>query len=512
MNPKLREKTRESLSAVLPITLIVLIVSIIMVPMELGVVVMFMTGALMLILGMGLFQLGAEMSMTPLGEGVGIQLSKTKWIGIVAFIAFVVGGIVTIAEPDLQVLAEQVPSIPNMTLIITVAIGVGVFLAMAVLRIVFKINLSTLLIILYSLLILFSCFVPKEFLAVAFDSGGVTTGPMTVPFIMAMGVGLATIRSDKDAASDSFGLVALSSVGPILTVLILGFFFSPREAVFSSVNVEAVDTTRDVIREFVRYIPQYAEEVLLSFLPIVAVFLIFQLFTRRYTGRDMERICVGMLYTCMGLILFLCGVNVGFAPLGSLFGKELASLSTKWLLVPLGALIGYYIVKAEPAIQVLNHQVQTVTDGAISAKAMNRCMSIGVAVSVGLAMLRILLQIPILYIVIPGYIVALVLSRIVPKMFVGIAFDSGGVASGPMTTTFLLPLSIGVCQAVDGNIMTDAFGVVALVALTPLVAIQIMGLVYQIKTRQAETIPAEPVPVSIDSDDIVVFEEDGKDD
>ena len=511
MNPKLREKISESLTAVLPITLIVLIVSVALVPMELGTVMMFLVGAIMLIVGMGLFQLGAEMAMTPLGEGVGVQLSKTKLIGIAALLAFIVGVIVTVSEPDLQVLAQQVPSIPNMVLILTVALGVGVFLAIAVLRIVFKFSLSTLLIICYSLLIIFSFFIPKEFIAVAFDSGGVTTGPMTVPFIMAMGVGLASIRSDKDAASDSFGLVALSSVGPILTVLILGCFFSPKEAVFNSISVGTVVTTQDVVREFVKFLPQYAEEVAVSLLPIVAVFVIFQLFSRRYTKRDVERISVGMIYTYVGLVLFLCGVNVGFAPLGSLFGNMLVPLSYGWVLVPLGALIGFYIVKAEPAIQVLNHQVESVTNGAISAKAMNRCMSIGVAVSVGLGMLRILLQIPIMYIAIPGYVFALVLSRIVPKMFVGIAFDSGGVASGPMTTTFLLPLSIGVCQAIDGNIMTDAFGVVALVALTPLVAVQIMGLVYKIKTYKAEKYVTEAEKLPTDIDDIVVFEEDSTD-
>ncbi len=508
MNPKLREKTKESLSAVLPITAIVLIASVFLVPMELGTVAMFLTGAVMLIIGMGLFQLGAEMSMTPLGEGIGAQLSKTKKIWIIALVAFVVGVIITVSEPDLQVLASQVPSIPNSVLILTVALGVGAFLGIAVLRIIFKFSLSTLLIICYLLLILFSFFIPKEFVAVAFDSGGVTTGPMTVPFIMAVGVGLASVRSDKDAGSDSFGLVALSSIGPILTVLVLGCFYSPKEAVFSTINVEAVETTRDLVREFVRYLPMYAKEVGVSLLPIVAVFIFFQLFSRRYTKRDMLRISVGLFYTYIGLVLFLCGVNVGFAPLGSLFGKDLASLSYRWILIPLGALIGFFIVKAEPAIQVLNHQVETVTKGAVEAKVMGRCMSIGVAVSVGLAMLRILFQIPIWYIIIPGYILALIMSRFVPKIFVGIAFDSGGVASGPMTTTFLLPLSIGVCEAVGGNLMTDAFGVVALVALTPLIAIQIMGLVYKVKTGGTETVNNEIPKLPDDSDEIVVFEED----
>ena len=505
MNVKLKEKIRESISAVLPITGIVLMLSIFVIPMELGSVVMFLTGALMLIVGMGFFQLGAEMAMTPLGEGVGVQISKMKKLLTVLLTGFLMGVIITVSEPDLQVLAGQVPSVPNMVLIMTVAVGVGLFLALAIVRIRYKISLSMLLIVCYLALILVSAFVPKEFLAVAFDSGGVTTGPMTVPFIMAMGVGLASVRSDKNAANDSFGLVALSSVGPILAVLILGCFFKPTEAAYTLTDVATVVTTQDVARVFAQGLPLYAREVLLSLVPILWVFLIFQWLTHRYHGLQIKRIIVGFGYTYIGLVLFLCGANVGFAPVGAYLGKELAGLSLRWILVPIGALIGYYIVKAEPAIQVLNHQVEAVTNGAISVKMMNRCMQIGVAASVGLAMLRVLTGISIQWFVIPGYIIALVLSRMVPDIFIGIAFDSGGVASGPMTSTFLLPLSIGVCEALGGNLMTDAFGVVALVALTPLIAIQLMGLVYKLKTaKRTQTVPAA---IADDCDMIVDLEE-----
>ena len=503
MNPKLREKTMESLSAVLPITGIVLLISIFLVPMELGSLVMFVVGAIMLILGMGFFQLGAEMSMTPIGEGIGVQISKTRKVLVVLLIGFVMGAIITISEPDLQVLAEQVPSVPNRVLILTVAVGVGLFLALAIVRIKFQIDLSKMLIILYGLLIGASFLVPKEFMAVAFDSGGVTTGPITVPFIMAMGIGLASRRTDKNSASDSFGLVALSSIGPILAVLVLGCFYKPTEAVYSLGDVATVVTTRDVVRVFGGSIPIYAREVLVSLLPIAAVFVIFQLLTRRYQRRQLKRIAVGLVYTYAGLVLFLCGVNVGFAPVGSFLGKELASLVFNWILIPIGMLIGYYIVKAEPAIQVLNHQVENVTDGAVSVKAMNRCMSIGVAISVGLAMMRVLTGLPIGWIIIPGYLIALVLSRFVPKIFVGIAFDSGGVASGPMTSTFLLPLSIGTCQAIGGNLMTDAFGVVALVALTPLIAIQIMGIVYQVKISAMQKKALQNAAFLDDCDEII---------
>lgn len=505
MNVKLKEKIRESLSAVIPITGIVLMLSIFVIPMELGSVVMFLTGALMLIVGMGFFQLGAEMAMTPLGEGVGVQISKMKKLLTVLLTGFLMGVIITVSEPDLQVLAGQVPSVPNMVLIMTVAVGVGLFLALAIVRIRYKISLSMLLIVCYLALILVSAFVPKEFLAVAFDSGGVTTGPMTVPFIMAMGVGLASVRSDKNAANDSFGLVALSSVGPILAVLILGCFFKPTEAAYTLTDVATVVTTQDVARVFAQGLPLYAREVLLSLVPILWVFLIFQWLTHRYHGMQIKRIIVGFGYTYIGLVLFLCGANVGFAPVGAYLGKELAGLSLRWILVPIGALIGYYIVKAEPAIQVLNHQVEAVTNGAISVKMMNRCMQIGVAASVGLAMLRVLTGISIQWFVIPGYIIALVLSRMVPDIFIGIAFDSGGVASGPMTSTFLLPLSIGACEALGGNLMTDAFGVVALVALTPLIAIQLMGLVYKLKTaKRTQTVP---VAIADDCDMIVDLEE-----
>lgn len=507
MNPKLKEKTLESLSAVLPITGIMMLISIFLVPMEIGTMVMFLVGAVMLILGMGFFQLGAEMAMTPIGEGIGAQISKTKRTWMIVAIGFVMGVIITVSEPDLQVLAEQVPSVPNMVLILTVAVGVGIFLALAIIRIKFRISLSKLLIVLYIALIGVSFLVPKEFLAVAFDSGGVTTGPMTVPFIMALGVGLASARSDENSASDSFGLVALSSVGPILAVLLLGCFYKPTEAEYSLGEVANVTTTRDVVKVFASEIPDFGGEVMVSLLPIVAVFILFQLITRRYYKRQIKRIAVGMIYTFVGLVLFLCGVNVGFAPVGAFLGNELASLEYNWVLVPIGMIIGYYIVKAEPAIQVLNHQVENVTDGAISVKAMNRSMSIGVAISIGLAMLRVLLSIPIYWIIIPGYLIALALSFFVPKIFVGIAFDSGGVASGPMTSTFLLPLSIGTCQAVGGNLMTDAFGVVALVALTPLIAIQIMGLVYKFKTAKLQKGIVAHAGLTADSDMIVDFEE-----
>ena len=469
MNEKLKEKVKESLSSVLPITLIVLVLSVTLVPMEIGTLALFLTGAVLLIVGMGFFQLGAEMSMTPLGEGVGKTLAKREKVLLVVLVAFALGTIITIAEPDLQVLANQVASIPNSVLIWTVAVGVGVFLALAVLRILLGA---------YALLFVLTLFSPKEFLAVAFDAGGVTTGPITVPFIMALGVGVSAIRSTQGHDDDSFGLVALCSVGPILMVLLLGIFYHPTDAAYSAVEIAPVITTRDVAQQFALGFPGYAEEVLLSILPIVAVFVLFQLLTHYYRRRQLLRTGVGFLYTVIGLILFLTGVNVGFTPVGNLLGSGLAGSAYRWVLIPIGALIGYYIVKAEPAVQVLNKQVEDVTGGTVSQSMMNTALSIGVACAVMLSMVRVLTGISIYWILVPGYALALILARFVPSVFVGIAFDSGGVASGPMTSTFLLPLAMGACTALGGNVVTDAFGVVALVALAPPVAIQIMGVLY----------------------------------
>ena len=503
MNEKLKEKIKESMQSVLPITVIVLILCMTLVPMEVGTLLLFLAGAVLLIVGMGFFQLGAEIAMTPLGQGVGGRLVKSRKIWLIALVSFAVGAIITIAEPDLQVLANQVAAIPNQVLILTVAVGVGVFLVVAVLRILFGVSLSKMLTVCYVLLFALSFFTPSSFVAVAFDSGGVTTGPMTVPFIMALGVGLSAARSDKNSANDSFGLIALCSVGPILSVLLLGIFYHPTEAIYSAVELMPVATTHDVVLQFLHEIPRYAQEILVSILPLAAVFVLFQALTHNYHRRQVLRMCVGIVYTYIGLVLFLTGVNVGFAPVGSLLGSGMAETSLRWLLVPIGMVIGYYIVKAEPAVQVLNVQVEEITGGTVSRKMMNAALSIGVSCAVGLAMVRVLTGISIYWIIIPGYALALALSYFVPKVFIGIAFDSGGVASGPMTSTFLLPLAMGACTAIGGNVVEDAFGIVALVALAPLIAIQIMGLVYARKSK-ATAMPTEALP----NEEIIELEED----
>lgn len=482
-NELLREKVYESITSVLPITFIVLLLSITIAPLTPGILMLFLFGAALLIVGMGFFTLGVDMSMIPMGEGIGVQLSRAKKIFVPMLVCFILGMMITIAEPDLQVLAQQVPAIPNLILIFTVAVGVGLFLVIAQLRMLFKIPISYILVFFYILVFLLACFTPEDFIPVSFDSGGVTTGPVTVPFIMALGIGMASVRSDKNSNSDSFGLTAVCSVGPVLSVLLLGICYHPEDAVYSMGVLTEPESTKAVALEFARAFPAYMKEVSVALAPIAGLFLLFQCFFRRFHSRQILRMSAGFLYSYIGLVLFLTGVNVGFMPAGQYIGSAMAGGAQPWVLVPVGMVIGYFIVKAEPAVQVLTRQVEDVTNGSVTQKAIGHSLSIGIAFSVGIAMLRILTGLNIMWFLAPGYLISLIMTFFVPQIFTGIAFDSGGVASGPMTTTFLLPLAMGACEALGGNVLTDAFGIVAMVAMTPLLTIQTLGLVDNVHKR-----------------------------
>ena len=490
---KLNEKLQESLAAVLPILAIVLILSFTIAPLPTSVLMAFLFGAVLLVVGMMFFSLGAELAMSPMGERVGACITKTRRVGIMLTLGFLLGFLITISEPDLQVLANQVQAVPNMVLIVTVAVGVGLFLCFAMLRMLLSVPLNTMLVGFYIVVFVLAMFVPKDFLAVAIDSGGVTTGPMTVPFIMAMGVGVSAIRSDKHSANDSFGLVALCSIGPILAVLILSLIFRPDGGSYTAVVIPEIGDSAALWQLFFVAFPTYFKEIAVSLLPIAAFFAVFDLVSLHLERKQLIRIGVGLAYTYLGLVIFLTGVNVGFMPAGNYLGSVIAGLSCNWIIIPIGMLIGYFIVMAEPAVYVLMRQVEELTDGAIPGSAMKHSLSIGVAVSVGLAMIRVLTGISIFYLLVPGYAVAIVLSFFVPKLFTAIAFDSGGVASGPMATTFLLPFAMGACSAVGGNIVTDAFGVVAMVAMTPLITIQGLGLIYRLRTKHGAVAPAPAV-------------------
>ena len=486
------EKLKEATASVLPISLIVMAISFVLVPVDAGLMLSFVIATAMLILGMGLFTLGADMSMSRIGNYMGSKLTKSRKLPLILTVSFALGVAITVAEPDLQVLAGNVPEIDTTVLILTVSVGVGFFLMLCMVRILFSISLRTMLIVFYAIVFAAAFLSDESILSVAFDSGGVTTGPMTVPFIMALGVGVASIRSDENAKADSFGLVGLCSIGPILSVLLLGAIYKTQPAQGESGAVSGVATTVELGKDYLHALPEYLWEVTMALLPIVVFFLIFQVISLKLRKLPFMRIVIGILYTYLGLVLFLTGVNVGFSPLGYALGAALADGWKVYLLAPLAMLMGWFIINAEPAVHTLNKQVEELSAGAISAKAMGMSLSIAVSAAGGLAMLRVITGISIMYFLVPGYLIALALSFFVPRTFTAIAFDSGGVASGPLTATFMLPFATGACEALGGNVMTDAFGLVALVAMMPLITVQVMGAIYVVKSRHASQEPQLP--------------------
>ena len=488
----LAEKLKEAAASVLPVTAIVAVLCLALVRVDVGLMLSFLLGSGLLIVGMGLFTLGAELSMSRIGNLIGAKMTKSQKLWFVLGVSFLLGVAITMAEPDLQVLATNVPAIDKTVLVVTVSVGVGFFLMLCMARILFSISLRLLLIIFYTIVFIGAFLSDAGFLSVAFDSGGVTTGPMTVPFIMALGVGVASIRSDENAKADSFGLVALCSIGPVLAVMLLGAIYPTDTQADVSMIIGGFETSVDLGFAYLHSLPDYLLEVAMALLPIFVFFLLFQVFSLHLRRLPLTRIVMGVGYTFLGLVLFLTGVNVGFSPLGYVLGSELVSSGLSVLLIPLAMLMGWFIIDAEPAVHILNKQVEELTSGAISAKAMGLSLSVAVALANGLAMVRVLTGLPILYFLVLGYAVALGLSFFVPRTFTAIAFDSGGVASGPLTATFMLPLAMGACTALGGNVMTDAFGLVALVAMMPLITVQVMGGIYVLKSKQKTQAPAMP--------------------
>ena len=498
-------KLREAFVSVLPVTAIVVLLNMTpLVDFSLLETVVFLISAVFLVLGIGLFNMGADMAMTPMGVHVGSGLSKSGRIGVLLSVCFALGLLITVAEPDLSVLAAQVSDVISSTkLVVFVGVGVGLFLLLAILKIVTKTDLSHMLIFFYMFLFALAALLVvrgnETLLPLSFDSGGVTTGPITVPFIMALGTGIATTLGGKNAGENSFGLVALCSVGPILAVMALGIFATgdmsytvPDYAIDSHLGAELLHTVWDVIGE-----------VALALGLIVAFFAVLQVICLRLPKNKIIRMAMGILYTFLGLVVFLSAVTVGFMPIGFKVGSDLADAHPA-LLVAFGFILGLVVVLAEPAIHVLNKQVEEITNGTVSKRSMMIALSVGVGVSIGLSMLRIWLGFNVLYYLIPGYFVSLGLSFFVPRMYTAIAFDSGGVASGPLTSSFILPLAVGACVTLQGNVLSDAFGIVAMVAMTPLITIQIMGFRAVVARKVREKIMMKNI-LGADDEQIIDF-------
>ncbi len=500
MNKLLKEKIKESLQAILPLTIVIVVV-LLFLRVDYKTVLMFLLGAFLLMVGLVIFNLGAAQSMMELSHEIGAYITKKRSLWLLVVVGLLIGLLITISEPSVWVLGKQFDTFVNKyILIFSISIGVALFLVIALLRLVLKVKLNILLVVLFSLLFILAIFIPAEFIPVAFDSGGVTTGPMAVPFIISLGLGILSTTSSTGDNDESFGMVGIASVGPILAVLILGLIFKP-----SSSGIE-----EEALGGFLDYLILYLGDMGIAILPFIAFFAFFQVFAFRFPKERVIRILIGFLLTYIGLVIFLVGASIGFMDIGNFLGETIASFDRQWLLIVFGVIFGLVIVAAEPSVVVLVGQVQDVTDGRVSKKVMLIAMSVGVSLAVGLATVRIVYDISIWWFLLPGYVLALVLSFIVPKLFTGIAFDSGGAVSGALTSTFLVPFALGAANIIylgnEQKLLTNAFGLVAFVAMAPLITIQIVGLLFKIKQRyfSNDLIKEETVV----EDEIIDFEEE----
>lgn len=475
----LKQKFYESIISILPVMIIIMIVSTIL-NFEVPTVISVVISTLLLLIGISLFTYGSDLSMIEIGKSIGSKLVNTRKPFLIFIISFIVGIIITVAEPDLKVLANQMTAINPYVFIICVGLGVGLFLGIATLRIIYQIDLKIVLFLSYGIIILLMFLVDKQLLPVSFDSGGVTTGPMSVPFILAMGLGFSKARSRKESKNDSFGLVALCSIGPILTVLILSLYMKGNINYTYNISSEMTNMN-DLISLYLNQIFPTIKDVFLSLSPILILFIIFNIFTKSIQKQKLNRVILGLLLSFIGLVLFFIGVTSGYMKVAYLIGMNL--YDKKELLIILGIVIGFVIVKAEPAVSVLTEQIEKISSGSISKRVMNNSIALGVSLAITISILRVLIGIEIIPFLLCGYLLALLLMFFTPKIFTMVAFDAGGAVTGPMTTSFLLPLVIGICYVSGGNVLTDAFGLVSLVALSPLLTIQIFGVIYKIKSK-----------------------------
>lgn len=482
------DKLKEVLFSVLPITIIVLILNFTVTPLETSLLVRFLLGAVLVIIGLSIFLFGVDLGITPIGNLMGSSLTKSNKIWIIGAAGLILGFFISIAEPDLHILAGQVEivtagMISKAGIVLVVSFGIAVMLSLGLIRIVYNIPLYKVLTIVYALIFVLAIFTSSEFLAISFDASGATTGAMTVPFILALAIGVSAMKKDSKASEkDSFGLVAIASTGAIISVMITSIF-SASDKISDSLKYHITDSTL-ILEPFIQKVPKVSGEVFLALLPLIIIFLVFQKKTFKLSKGAFRKILKGLLYTLIGLIMFLTGVNAGFMDVGGVVGYSLASIDKKALLVIVGFILGLVTILAEPAVYVLTHQIEAVTSGYVKRKAVLLSLSLGVGCAVALSILRIIVPgIVLWHYLLPGYLLALIMTNFVPKLFVGIAFDSGGVASGPMTATFILAFAQGAAEAIEGaNVLIDGFGIIAMVALTPLITLQILGLIFKMKS------------------------------
>ena len=483
-------KFKEVLYSVLPITAIVIILNFTLTPIDTTLFVRFLIGAALIIIGLTIFLIGVDVGVTPIGNNMGASIVKPNKIWIVVIAGLLLGFFISIAEPDLYILAGQVDAVTSgiitkISIVAVVSIGIAIMLSNGLTRIVYNVPLYKILTVLYAIILVLAVFTPREFIAIAFDASGATTGALTVPFVLALAMGVSKLKKDsKSSEKDSFGLVAIASTGAIIAVMIMSIV-SKTDKITGSLDTTQT-ASESIIQPFIEKLPHIASEIIIALTPIIAVFLIFQKISFKLSKSQFRKILFGMLFTFIGLVLFLLGVNAGFMEVGSVVGYKLASMDSYVYLIVVGFVLGLVTILAEPAVYVLTHQIEDVTSGYVKRKVVMATLAVGVALAVALSIVRIIVpEIQLWHYLLPGYIISIALMYFVPKLFVGIAFDSGGVASGPMTATFILAFTQGAAERIEtANVLIDGFGVIAMVAMTPIIALQILGLFFKIRSKR----------------------------
>lgn len=483
-------KFSEVILSVLPITVIVIILNFTLTSLDISLIIRFLIGAVFIVIGLSIFLFGVDIGITPIGTLMGKTVAKSNKLWIVIGAGIFLGFFISIAEPDLHILAGQVEMVTSgviskFIIVVVVSIGIAVLLATGLVRIVYSFPLYKLLTILYGLVFIIALFASREFLAISFDASGATTGALTVPFILALSLGISVLKKDSKASEkDSFGLVAIASIGAIITVMLMSIFSGAEELKGSTEQDHTISNS--IIGPFLTEFGHIAQEVLIALLPIIVIFLLFQKISFKLSKKSFRKVIKGLVFTFIGLVLFLVGVNAGFMDLGMELGYSIALLDNKVYIVVIGLILGIVTILAEPAVYVLTNQIEDVTSGYVNRKVVLITLAIGVGIAIALSMLRILIpELQLWHYLLPGYLLAIILTYLTPKLFVGIAFDSGGVASGPMTATFILAFTQGVADAVEGaDVIVDGFGMIAMVALTPLITLQILGLIFKAKSRK----------------------------
>lgn len=482
-------KFKEVLYAVLPITVIVFILHFTLTPLEPSYLIRFVIGAVLIIIGLSIFLIGVDIGITPIGQSMGAAIAKSNKLWIVLIAGLALGFFISIAEPDLHILANQVDlvtsgQISKTVIVVVVSIGIGALISVGLARIVFNFPLYKLLAGLYFIILVLALFTSPEFLAISFDASGATTGALTVPFILALALGVSGLKKDSKASEkDSFGLVAIASTGAIITVMIMNII-SRTEKITGSLEHHEIPST--IISPFLLELPVVSRDIAIALLPILVVFLLFQKVSFKLSRKAFHKVLMGVLFTFIGLVLFLVGVHAGFMDVGTTIGHDIALLGNSAYVIMVAFILGLVTILAEPAVHVLTHQIEEVTSGYVKRNVVLIALSLGVGFAVALSALRVLIpSLQLWHYLLPGYAIAIAMTYFVPKLFVGIAFDSGGVASGPMTATFILAFIQGSAESVESaNVLVDGFGMIAMVAFTPIVALQVLGLVFKLKNKK----------------------------